>query len=81
MLILNLCVINLFCSDFTDLLLIKRFCEDVLTTIDMLNAGNCSLKGFVCCKLYEIHAKLKELHVPDQSDKVCVFRLCFCLIS
>lgn len=62
-----------FCSEFTDLLLIKRFCEDILAAIDMLNAGNCSLKGFLCCKLYEVHAKLKKLHVPDQSDKVEYF--------
>lgn len=58
-----------FCN-FPDLMLIKRFCEDILKTIDMLNVGNCSLKGFVCCKLLEVYKQLKQFHGSVQYDQV-----------
>lgn len=51
-------------------MLLKQFCVDILQTIDMLNAGNCSLKGFVCCKLHDIRDKLKKLHGTVQIEKV-----------
>lgn len=37
----------------------KGFCEDVLGILDKLKAGECSMKGFVCLKLFKIQQKLK----------------------
>lgn len=51
-------------------MLIKGFCEDVLKAIDMLDAGNCSLKGFVCHRLLDVHRRLKKMHGFVHCDEV-----------
>lgn len=51
-------------------MLIKGFCEDVLKAIDMLDAGNCSLKGFVCHRLLDVHRRLKKMHGFVHRDEV-----------
>lgn len=55
---------------FSDMILVKNFCEDILKTLDMLEAGNCSLKGFLCHKLYRIRGKFKNSSMPNGFTEV-----------
>lgn len=54
---------------FSDFILMKRFCEDVLRIIHQLEVGECSLKGFLAHKLYETRTQLRQLHSQHELNE------------
>lgn len=45
-----------------------EFCKNILHNLDLLGAGECSLKGFIAHKLHTIQNKIKELQVVKNEN-------------
>lgn len=47
----------------------KCYSEEILRALDKLQVGECSLKGFLSYKLYNIRQKLKTLHQSTEKSE------------
>lgn len=62
-----ICNVN---KNISDLIKIKRFCEDILRIIHQLGVGECTLKGFMAHKLYMARKQLRQLQTQKELNEL-----------